>query len=1161
MLYLIKGRAGSGKSDFINKKIKEILDKNSSNVLLIVPEQFSFESERKMLKFLGEEKYNKIDIFSFPRLAFSVLNDSFDYTNIPSAGVRLALMHEAIIGLEGKLNIFGKTKPTVNSLMPLVDFSRELKYCSIKSDELKEKTSMLSNEFLKEKLSEINLINEAYDALLKQSYFDDTDALDHMDDYAIENKFFANKTIFIDGFRAFTKQEIAVFKTMLSQADDVYVTLCIDSPCRRDSSFTYIKRFEDKLIGVAGNDYKIEICNQNDDAFSGDILSLERGLFNSKNCTPVTTDGSVKVVECYNSDDECEYISKEIKRLLRSGNYRCRDIAVIERTAGTYKSKLVDKLRKLDIPVFDDSRRSLKYEPLFVYINSILKCISAGFSQESVFAYLKSGLSGVSVEDVSRLEKYAIIWSISGSKWSSDFTMHPRGYGNDFEKKDEQLLAQINEVRGRAVAPLLKLKKDCKDKTGIEIATLIYNFLESSKIPDRLYAMYKALESEGFSVEANRHSVSWDILISLLDTMSKIYNEKTVSISAWVEKFNLLVDSCDVGEIPQGLDEVKIGSADRIRTEKIKAVFLVGVNKTEFPLVSVKNGVLTDYDRASLSSVGLEINPPFEQSIDEERFIAYCAVTAASEKLYLVYKNVTDDGVEVYPSEIINDAKACISKVCHIKANGLDIIDFIESDEDAFNLLAKNYQSDNSVKLTLLDYFSNKPEYADKINALNRMVDKKGYSFESGDVATQLFGEDIKASPSSIETFFSCPFSYFMKYGLKARDVDLAEIDKRISGSIVHYVLECAIKEYFPVEKEVDDDGNVHEIVSSDKFINATDKELRACIKKHLDKYLVEKMGNPTEVSKRFQYLYNRASFICMAVFERLKVEFTIGDFKPRDFELQIKEKPETTGAESAAWDDETAIPAYELPLDHGKVVITGKIDRVDTCDKFDKLTGKTIKMIRVIDYKTGSKEFKLAQLFSGYNLQMVLYLIALIKNGQNHFKSNDLLPAAVLYIPSKIGKSDSYIKKRNPLAEEINNAKLNAGKLNGIAMKKHDVYEAMGVFEKESYFPLKFKKDDKTNETILMGDNYTEEQFDALSTMINELITGMGNRLHNGEIVARPLCDGESINEPNIDINPCKFCDYKFACGFEDGDEIEPVSKESHSDVLTRLGGVVDGD
>lgn len=1138
MLYLIKGRAGSGKSDFINKKIKEILDKNSSKVLLIVPEQFSFESERKMLKFLGEEKYNKIDIFSFPRLAFSVLNDSFDYTNIPSAGVRLALMHEAIIGLEGKLNIFGKTKPTVNSLRPLINLSSELKHCSVNSDKLCDITSQLPDGYLKDKLNEFSLINEAYNGLVKNSFADDTEALDAFNDYAIENNFFANKTIFIDSFRAFTEQEAHVFHTMLSQCEDVYVSLCSDATYNKDSSFSYIKKFETQLCTIASKssrniqvDHSIYL-EQNESSFSNDISSLERSLFSAEKHECTERDDSIKIVRCENSDDECDYISKEIKRLLRSGKYRCRDIAVIERTAGTYKNRIVNKLRKLDIPVFDDSRRSLKFEPLFIYLESVLKCIADGFTQEAVFAYLKSGLSGISVENVSKLEKYAIVWNISGKRWSETFTLHPRGYGNEFEDYDYANLEFINKVRERAVAPVLALKKSCKDKTGKELTTTIYEFLVDQKIPDRLYNLFSELNETGFSVEANRQSVSWDVLISIFDSMVRIYSDRVVSVKDWVNKFSLLVDSGDVGEIPQGLDEVKIGSADRIRTDKLKVVFLVGVNKDEFPLVSVKNGILTDSDRISLKRMGLDINPPFEETIDEERFISYCAVTAASEKLYLVYKMTADDGSAVTESEIILDAQKCIPGIKVIDTKKLPVIDHIESNDDAFHVMASVYSSDKIVKNTLMKYLERNNEYIDKLHSLDRAVGKTDFAIEDHNLAVKLFNENINTSPSAMENYFNCPFSYFMKKGIKAYDVKAAELDSRTSGNIIHYVLENVIHDYVDDWKECENKG----IKSTQRLIDATDDELRESVSKYLAIYLAEYMGNASEQSKRFMYLYNRVCDLCMAVLERLRGEFSFGSFVPVDYELEIGEPSNSKHPKDDTETERDNLDAYSLELDKGSISVNGKIDRVDM------MVRGGFRYIRVIDYKSGSKGFKLCELLGGYNLQMVLYLMAIMKNGNKRY-GNDLKPGAVLYLPSKIGIS-KFMDERNPSDDKVRDKKRESGCLMGMAMKSPVVYNGLGVNDYPGYFPVFYDKDSN-----LSGNCYSEGNFNCLSGIIDDMIIGMGNDLHNGKIGVSPLArSGEPIQ--------CGYCDYKAVCGFENTIETRELLNFSHAKVIEMLGG-----
>ena len=1106
MLYLVKGRAGSGKTGYLRQKILETLNNSESKPLLIIPEQFSFDTEKAMLKLLGAKKLKKFDVFSFSRLAISTLkNTPYFSKNIPDSGVRNVLMSEALKELEGRLNIFTYSKSNNDTLSALVDFSKELKYCSIDDDFLKEKIEVLDSGFLKEKLQELAMINEGYNALVSQSYFDDTDSVRILTEYATEFNLFKNKTIFIDGFRTFTKQEFDCFEVMLSQADNVFITLCIDRNPKRFSSFDFIKKFENKIRTIAaGCNVVVDeyFCRQRDELFPSHISALEKALF-SDYSERIESDGSVQVFECTDSDEECAFVSNTIKKLLRTEGYRCRDIAVIERVGGVYKQRLISELKRLDVPVFDDSKRSLSFETLFVYINSVLSCISDGFTTENIFNYLKTGFGKLSVSEVCALEKYALVWGVNGKTWLNDFTMHPDGFGNDFDEKSQHKLSQLNEYRKKAILPLLKLKNDTENQDGKGIAEVIYNFLIEQKIPDKLYDLYSSLSEDGFPVEAERHSVSWVVLNSLLDTMATLGNDKYYDLKRWVEMFRLLVESKEIGEIPQGLDEVRIGSADRIRIDQVKVIFLVGLNKDEFPLASVKNGILTDTDRVNLTAIGLEVKPPFEESVDEERFIAYCAVTGASQKLYLSYKTTNDDGSNGFKSEIIETALDVVKDPCVNVYSSIDDVEKIEGDDGAFSILAQNFNSDSTLRATLYEYFSNKDDYKGKLVSLNNINNSSRFSFEDSTVSEKLFGSDIYLSASRVESFYNCPFSYFMRFGLRAEPLRVAELDPAQSGTIVHLVMETVLKEY-----------------PKASFITADEEQLKETVSRVLNEYLDEKMGGIAEKSKRFMFLFNRLLDISMAIIERLKGEFCVGSFEPVDFELKI-------GGEE--------IPSYQLPLDKGQVTITGSVDRVDLMEN------DGVKYIRVVDYKTGKKEFKLSELFDGLNIQMVIYLMALEKNGKNYY--GDVVPAGVLYLPSRIGIGN-FLEERSPSPENIVAQKRVSGKLSGMVLDSPVVFNGMGVDKIADYFPVGYKKDGSAK-----GDFYTLENFRNLSRVIDNKIIDMGNALHTGKIAPVPTGkDGEG--------KMCKYCSYKSVCGYEYGDETVETTSLTHAKALERLEG-----
>ncbi|MBE6795207.1 MAG: hypothetical protein E7533_01340 [Ruminococcaceae bacterium] len=1085
MLYLVKGRAGSGKTEYIRKKIGELALNGESKPVLLVPEQFSFESERIMLKKLGAKKLKSVDVFNFRRMASVALKNSGILSKaIPDKGVKSVLMSEVLKQLEDELQIFSNVRINKIGIDPLLEFCKELKHCCISSSDFNEKIDSMDDCFLKSKLKELSLINDSYDALLSQSYFNDTELLTYFNGYALSEGYFRNKTVFIDGFREFSKQESECLSVILEQADDVYVTVCVDKTPKLFSAFHFMDEFQTKLKKTAGKyDCKFSeiFLEQSENAFSSDIYQLEKNIFSQDEPSVTETDNSVTVAKCSDIEDECKYVAATIKKLLRDDEYRCRDIAIIERTQGKYKQSLIDALKSFGVPVYDDSRRPLSSEVLIIYVMAALDCAFNGFSTEGILRYLKTGLSPLTLDEISKLEKYALIWGLGAKAWKNDFAMNPKGLGSSFDETSEKELEYLNELRKKAVIPLLNLKNACDGQDGKSIAKAIYDFIVQTKVRNKLYNLSCELENDGFSVEASRLNVSWNKLMELLDTMVKLTENKFYSLKRWYELFSLLVSCCDVGEIPQGLDQVTIGNADRIRTEKLKVVFLVGCNKDLFPLVNVKKGILTESDRVTLiNDVGLDLREPFESYVHEEKFIGYCAVTAASEKLYMSYRTVGSSDEMLIPSEFIETAVNSIENVRIDDSANLSADYFIENADSAFSVLAKNFNSNNKIESTLRHYFAETGEYNGKIRSLEIAAGKKPLVFENPDVSKRLFGERVSLSASKIDSFYDCPFAYFVRYGLKAEPLELATLDPLQSGKAIHHILENVLKKY---------------------DITCTDDDIiKSFVESVLLEYLDKKMGGANEKTPRFMFLYNRFTDIAMTIIARLKAELSVGEFKPCDYELHI-------GGEE--------IPAYELPLKDGSVKVTGYVDRVDLMTESGK------KYIRVIDYKTGKKTFRLQELLDGKNIQMVLYLMAIEQNGKN--KYGDVVPSGVLYLPSRIG-FDKYLESRNPSQAEVDANKQVTGQLSGMMLDNAIVLEGMGVDKMPGYFPAEFD----SNKNIYKGNLYNSNNFKKLSEAINDKIVGMGESLHSGFVDALPLGSNE-------EGKACKYCPYKSICGREE--------------------------
>ena len=370
-----------------------------------------------------------------------------------------------------------------------------------------------------------------------------------------------------------------------------------------------------------------------------------------------------------------------------------------------------------------------------------------------------------------------------------------------------------------------------------------------------------------------------------------------------------------------------------------------------------------------------------------------------------------------------------------------------------------------------------------------------------------MFGESIGVSASRLDSYYMCPFSFFCRYGLNASAIKTAELQPTDSGLIIHGVLEEVLSNY-----------------KNGEFLTIAESELRAFIAEYLKKYLEEKMGGFADKSKRFMFLYNRMIDVLMLIFERLKNEFSEITFKPVDFELPIG--------------DENKIPAYTLPLKSGDISVYGSVDRVDLMEK------DGIKYIRVVDYKTGEKEFKLSNLLSGINLQMVLYLMAITKNGTDYY--GETVPAGVLYLPSRIGIKD-YLTARNPSQDNIDAQKRHSGKLSGMILNSPVVLNGMGAERFPDYLPVSYKKDN-----ALSGNYYSQKNFKILSQIVDAKILEMGEALHNGEFPVLPSSSSGQAKQ-------CFYCDYRSICGFEDGDTTNEICNEKHNKVLEMLGGDCD--
>ena len=936
-------------------------------------------------------------------------------------------------------------------------------------------------------------------------------------DVLSRSDFFKGKTVAIDNFTSFSGQERAIIEQMLKGADDVYLTALSDNIENTDMSspFAIVNDTVRKIRSLAEKNF----CRVRKPIYltaggaglapcaNAQLSYLEENLFSSdaEPYAPECEEESacVHLVEAADARQECDFVARRIKGLIRQEKYRCRDIAVVYRNAEPYEKLMRSSLKKYGVPIFEDKRQPIENEPLMIAVGAVLDICANGFSTERLMRYMKTGLTEVGTEETARLENYALMWDLGAKEWQKDFTENPDGFGVEMNEERKIQLALINETRKKIVEPIAGLKNRLCDGTAKENITAVYQFLIDNHINEKLKD-YAILLEDGGNVElALEQEQVWDILMNVFDKLAGVLGERTVSPKRLLELFILVVSTESLGQLPNGFDEVYITGSDRVQTKTSKVTFVVGLNSGLFPSVQSPDGLFGETEKVKIETVLPDVYDTGRRTAQNERLMAYVSLASAKEELYLSFSLVGKDGEKLTESEIVTTVRKLFPSADRISTSLEPIDALLESENAAFQLMAERWNEESPEAETLRLYFADKPEYKGKIEAIRRATSRKPFAFEDKKTAERLVGSGIRLSASRLEDYEECPFRYFCKHEIRAKPRKTAKLDPSSSGTLVHYVLEKLLKKH--------KGERLYEISPEE-----IDKELEQLLSDYIDTY----MGGMSDKTKRFNYLYNRTLKILRVIVSRLSCEFSESDFEPCDFELKI--------------DRDGEIKPFRLELDNGYIELRGIIDRVDKMDKNGN------RYIRVVDYKTGPKSFSLSDVLDGLGMQMLLYLVSIWRNGKDYYGDN-IVPSGVLYLPARFSP---YAVDRDDEDKVRNEKKLSGGKMDGMILDDGVVLEGMDRSRKGQFIPIKISK-----KGALSGTFINLEQLGKLSHLMDETMKEMGNSLHNGFIPAKPVF-GKNHSDT------CQWCDYKSVCMRNPDDEVRYIRSMNHSQCLTILDG-----
>ena len=1108
---IIYGRAGTGKSEYCYREIAQKI-KKENKILIITPEQFSFTAEKKLMDAIDTQAVFNAEVVTLSRMAYRVISEigGKNETNLSKCG-KAMLIYSILSNNKNELKFLGKTDENVDMLDTAIT---EFKKHGISVEQLKQEIENQEDIYLKNKLQDLNVVYSGFEEQLAGKYIDETDLLTILAENIDKTDMFKDAVIYIDEFAGFTSQEYHIIKKLIQIAKQVTITICTDGLHEIKNPDTDIFYSNEvtvtKLLEVAQNcDVKIEeIKLEETYRFkNSELKHLEKNLYENK---PQKYNSQIKNIQLFlakNQYSEIEEVARNVLKLVRDEGYRYRDISIITKNIATYSSLARAIFDKYDIPIFIDENRDLNQNIVIQYILGILEIFIKNWSYEAVFNYIKTGFSNIEEDDIFKLEKYCLKWGIKQNKWKKEFS-----YGN-YEEKDKADIERLEQIRKDLVTPLMNLKyKIDENKTVEGISKAIYEFLVEQQIYEKVQIKIQELNEIGQIDLANEYESSIQTIIEILDEIVLVFKDDKITIDKYNQILKIGFKNSSLTKIPGTQDQVIMGDVDRSRSHKVKAIFIIGLNDGEFPSVRKDEGFLNDADREVLKQNGIELAKGTIDKLYEDSFNIYKAFTTAEEKLYLLYSSSDMQGKALRPSMLINKIKKIypmLQEQSDVIERRSEILNKKTTYEELIVNLSKLKEQDSIEKLWyyIYDYYQKNSEWNEKLKQSLKGLEYTNIpdKIDQNNI-DRLYGNTLITSISKLERYRSCPFSYYLQYGLKIKPQEELKIQTLNTGTFIHEVID----EFF---------GTVREV--GIKLEEITEEQLSEIINKIIDSKLGQNKNYIFTSTAKYRALVIRLKKII-----KKALKYIIGTIVQSRFEV--------LGTE-VEFGEKGKYKPIRLTLEDGKrIEIIGKIDRIDTAQ------GEDGKYLRIIDYKSSAKNIDLNEVYAGLQIQLLTYLDAACKE-------EDLMPAGVLYF----SMLEQMIKSDKRLEQEEIEEKIRANfKMKGLILadvkvvKLHDKNLQNG---NSALVPAYIGKDGELSEKKTSG--VTAEQFKDLQKYMYTIIKQISKEILGGNIDLKPYYKDKKT--------PCKYCDYKSICSFNMGgceNSYNYIDKKSKEEILSKL-------
>ena len=1107
----ITGRFGADRT----KKLLELCFEEARRddrkpIFILVPEKFTYEMEKRLSEMFEDEK-NIDPNFRIRVVSFSTLSKII-FTSVGglkerklTTSARSLLTFKAINKVSKDLVTFKSNDLKMGFVNNVMDMIIEFKQNDFSVLDVFTMSENIENESLKVKMSDLHKIYNSYESLIEKKYLDTEDTLNifarKLDDF----ESIKGATIFVDEYMDFTPAQYLVIEKLITFSKNIYFSLLTDFR-NLNSKMNMFQRSNSTFLNIKS------ICEKNnipliDNIFisnekyydAKDLAFLEKNIggFSPKTYSEISE--NIRILQFKNIYEEVSFIAEEILKLIRTGNFRYNDITLCMRNLDDYSYIIKRVFENYRIDYFLDKKISVMENPIMILILSILDMKDKNYSYDSIFRYLKSGLTGISDEDIFLLENYVIANGIKGSQWFDDTWDKPILHSFE-EDSDDEKLAKINKIKNLVVTPIKNLHEKLKGRNTVkEICKYLYEFTLEIELFERINEFVENFQNEGNLYKAKEYSQVWGSFISVLDELVEFMGDDKIAYSKFINLIKTELENIELGIIPPSKDEVFVTTVDRMKKPSTKVAFILGVNDGNFPKNIVDNDLISESEKKSLKSFGLNFSNNNLIKTTDEQFLSYKAFSIAKEKLYITYPNSDLAGKAMLISRFVKKIKFIfenlkIEIIEPLKDFSIRDIFTIFSKERLYQILVSNIENLNSNKMSenekfnfkeIIDFLVQDENYRYKIEMLKDKLNYKKETKNIGDFTKYLY-ENGNVSISKLENFMRCPFSFFMNYGLRAKEREVYEFSSADYGTYCHKILDDFFRGIF--ERKIDWN------LIDEKFIS-TEVE-------NITTKMLEKKGFILGSSSKYEYLSNIANKNIVEMIEIMAEQIRRGNFVPTGFET--------------TFGDENSIKPITYTLENGKdIKLVGKIDRIDV------LKGEDSDFLRIIDYKSSKRDIDLNQVYKGLQLQLFIYMNAILSSNKERYK-----PAGLFYSSLDMGFVNS--KTYADMLEVEYSDKLKENKLSGFVIKDIEILKNLDrTLDEENLkseiLPIVLKKGMDIG-SYTKG--LTKDEFEIVNEFVINKAKDICEEIYSGNIDIKPYKQGDN--------KACEYCKYKSVCKFD---------------------------